>query len=121
MALLDMAYPSNHYTFGAVVEETPMILFRKPNAQHQMFHVDHLHADKSHFQVNTKFFLSMFPIQRKLHRSRTNASRSEQYVLLIFLVIFGLSTEAKIQHIALRFLCPFQITAYFFQGTQEYI
>ena len=51
VALLDMAYPSNHYTFGAVVDETPMILFRKPNAQHQMFHVDHLHADKSHFQV----------------------------------------------------------------------
>ena len=63
VALLDMAYPSNHYTFGAVVEETPMILFRKPNAQHQMFHVDHLHADKSHFQVGT-----IFPTRRKLHR-----------------------------------------------------
>ena len=28
--VLDLGYPSNHYTFGPVVEETPIIIFRKP-------------------------------------------------------------------------------------------
>ena len=52
VAVLDLAYPSNHFTFGPVIEDTPMILFRKPNALHQMFHVEHVHSDINHFQLD---------------------------------------------------------------------
>merc|ERR1719383_167745 len=37
VAMLDMGYPSNQDTFGSVVDETPMILFRKPNVERKMF------------------------------------------------------------------------------------
>ena len=52
VGVLDLGYPSNHFTFGEVVEDTPMIIFRKPYAMHQMFHIEHLHNDKVHFQVD---------------------------------------------------------------------
>ena len=52
VGVLDLGYPSNHFTFGEVVEDTPMIIFRKPYAIHQMFHIEHLHNDKVHFQVD---------------------------------------------------------------------
>ena len=71
VAFLDMAYPSNHYTFRPVIDQTPMILFRKPNAQHQMFHADHLHPDKTHFQVSfskNQKELTLFHQLDKLHK-----------------------------------------------------
>ena len=48
-----------------------MILFRKPNAQHQMFHADHLHPDKTHFQVSfskNQKELTLFHQLDKLHK-----------------------------------------------------
>ena len=52
VSMLDMGYPSNQDTFGSVVSETPMILFRKPNAERQMFskpNVESLYIQVSFF------------------------------------------------------------------------
>jgi hypothetical protein len=52
IGILDIAYPSNAFTFSEVIPTTPSFLAKRPHRQNKMIRLFHDHLDPNHLHLN---------------------------------------------------------------------